>query len=309
MRKMIATLSIATVSISLFASLLHAQDVYTDNVVVVLDASGSMNESMRVAHGNRVQKMAAAKLALYEVLKQIPDTTHVGLLVFSGSGKRGDWVYPLGKKDDTKLKKAIDPIAPGGGTPLGKYIKIGGDRLLKEREKQHGYGSYRLLIVTDGEAQDSSLVDRHTPEVIARGITVDVIGVAMGARHTLATKVHSYRSADDPASLARAIQEVFAEVSATGSRDVGEDAFAELAGIPNEVATAMIKAFGTTGNYPIGEKPKTKVAKTRDISPIQHSPTQPPVAQSQGIPLLLVILTVVVIVAVVVFLFRAVARR
>lgn len=292
MRKIMTTLFIVAVFVSLFVSLSHAQDVYTDNVIIVLDGSGSMDENMRDAKGNKVQKMAAAKEALYEVLKQIPDTTQIGLVVFSARGVRTDWVYPLAKKDDAKLKAAIKPIAPSGSTPLGKYIKIGADRLLKEREKQYGYGTYRLLVITDGEAGDQRLVDRYSPEIVARGITLDVIGVKMAEKHTLANFAHSYRAANDPASLKKAIQEVFAEVSAsTGTGDVSEDVFAELAAIPNEVAIAMINAFTTTGNHPIGEKPRPKVV-ARTPTAVQPL-TQP--QQDSEVPCVFVLIIAVVI--------------
>jgi len=92
------------------------------------------------------------------------------LLVFSAKGVETDWLYPLGPRDDAKLMQAIDRPQPGGGTPLGAYLKKGTDRLLEERAKQFGYGTFRLLVVTDGEAGDKELVERYTPEVIARGI-------------------------------------------------------------------------------------------------------------------------------------------
>ncbi|MBN1974240.1 MAG: VWA domain-containing protein [Sedimentisphaerales bacterium] len=238
----------------LFTSRIYPQEVDIDNVVIVLDASGSMAEPMMDARGNRVSKINAARAALYEVLKQVPDTTHIGLLVFSSTKGEGIWFYELGPKDDAKLQQAISSIQPSGGTPLGTYMKAGADRLLKEREKQFNYGSYRLLVVTDGEANSerANLVDIYTKDIISRGITLDVIGVAMAERHTLATKVHSYRGANDPASFTRAIREVFAEVTSDKTDAAGEDAFALIAGIPAEVAEGMITAFSQTGNHPIG---------------------------------------------------------
>jgi hypothetical protein len=85
---------------------------------------------------------------------------------------------------------------------------------------------------------------------------VDVIGVAMNQRHTLATKVHSYRSANDPASLKRAMAEVFGEIGGLGNDVTGAEAFAELNPIPNEIAQAMIQALSSSGNQPIGERPR-----------------------------------------------------
>ena len=272
MRKTMIALFIAAISVSLFTSL-HAQEVYTDNVVIVFDDSGSMSEAMRDAKGNSVRKIEAAKIALHEVLKQVPDTTHVGLVTFHKK-----WLYPLGPKDDNRLKGAIDSLSAGGGTPLGEFEKIGADALLAKRAKQYGYGSYRLLVVTDGEAGDEYLVERYTPEIVARGITLDVIGVAMASRHTLSRYAHSYRAANDPASLTAAIKEVFAEVSEKGTQgDVGEEAFEVIAPIPDEVAMAIISSFTRTGNHPIGTKPKPQAVQTTQTTSQQtaQQTTQP----------------------------------
>ncbi len=240
--------------------------IYTDNVVIVLDGSGSMKDRMKAGNMSR---MAAAKSALHQVLAQLPETTHVGVLVFSQNA-RNDWLAPLGPRQPEQLRQAIDALRPGGGTPLGKYIKIGADRLLEQRAKQLGYGTCRLLIVTDGEASDGDLVNRYTPEVVARGVTVDVIGVDMKRNHTLATKVHSYRRADDPKSLRRAIAEVFAEVGSSGTGDVAaEESFEVIAPLPAEVALAMIKALAASGNDPIGAR---KAAAARSGSSSSRAP-------------------------------------
>jgi uncharacterized protein YegL len=223
-----------------------------DNVVIVLDASGSMDSRMPQS---TVIKMDAAKEALKQVVRQLPTTIQVGLLVFSGQNPTNVWVYPLGPRDDALLLEAIDRPQPAGGTPLGTSIKQAADRLLEERQRQFGYGTFRLLVVTDGEAQDRNLVDRYTPEIIARGITVDVIGVAMKQQHTLATRVHSYRPANDPESLQRALSEVFGEIGAARDDSTQAETFAVLASIPAEVASAALQALATSGNHPIGEAP------------------------------------------------------
>lgn len=229
-------------------------DDFHDCVVVVLDASGSMEEGM----GSGQTKMEAAKLALKKVLARIPEKTWVGILVFSASNLVEDWVRRLAPRGtEREIVAAIDPIQPGGGTPLGRFIKKGADRLLEEREKQFGYGSYRLLIVTDGEASDDDLVMTYTPDVLSRGITMDVIGVKMAREHTLATKAHSYRRADDPESLTRAVNEVFAEVTAAASASAapGEGAFDLTDGLDPEVALQIIGALASSGNHPVGEQP------------------------------------------------------
>ena len=264
----------------------YSQQVYTDNVVIVLDASGSMAGKMRAAN---VTRMTAAKQALHQVLKQIPETTHVGLLVFSAENVKDHWVYPLGPRDDAVLSRAIDLPRPKGGTPLGRYIKIGADRLLEERKKQFGYGSYRLLVVTDGEAGDSKIMERNTRLVLQRGVlNLDVIGVDMAGRHTLAKMSHSYRQANDPESLTRAIKEVFAEISTSDGTDSGAEAFEEIASLGAEFAGGVLAGLAVTGNQPIGQGPQSPtpvpVAKKAPIAavgqPSQHQVY--PSNQNQG---------------------------
>lgn len=227
-----------------------AEETSVDNVLIVLDGSGSMDEGM-----GKVSKMEAAKAALHQVVDQISPTTHIGLLVFSAKGVKDEWIYPLGMLDKGKLNAAIDKPRPGGGTPLGEYIKLGADRLLKERDKQHGYGTYRLLVITDGEAGDADLVDKYVPEIINRGIVVDAIGVGMARDHTLATKVNSYRRADDPSGFKQVIKEVFAEIGGSKDPAVDAQAFALIAPLSTEIATTMLQTMSQAGNYPIGEKP------------------------------------------------------
>jgi len=256
----------------------RAQDVYTDNVVIVVDASGSMGEKMG---RSGMLKIDAAKSAIKEVLRGIPPDTRIGLLVFSSRGNNG-WVYPLAPRDDAKLLPAIDGLQQGGGTPLGVFMKHGANELLKARKLQYGYGYYRLLIVTDGEANDNHLVDQYTPDIISRGITMDVIGVDMRSRHTLARKVHSYRAADDPESLTRAIQQVFAEVGRADGSSPGESAFEELAGLPDALAPAILVGLAASGNDPIGSAAQaTAVQPSSNSSAPVAVPAQPSTSGTQ----------------------------
>ena len=123
------TLAILTIAI-LSAPAAHSQGVDIDNVVIVLDASGSMNDTMRDAQGRQVRKIDAAKAALYEVLNQVPETTHIGLFVFSSTKGAGLWFYELGPKDDAKLKQ--DRLSPNR--------QLRQARPLSARVESHGIG-------------------------------------------------------------------------------------------------------------------------------------------------------------------------
>ena len=244
------------------ASLLQA----SDNVVVVLDDSSSMRSKLR--SNRRIVKMDAAKDALIQILKTLPTDTHVGVITLHDGAK---WSVPLGPVDPDEMESAIRAIKPHRGTPLGKYMKIASDTLLDLRESQR-YGTYRLLIVTDGEASDRKDVERYLPDILSRGIGVDVIGVDMKSDHSLATKAHSYRRANDKESLSKALSEVLAERIGSGRASAVE--YEYLEGIPNDLGLAMVFSLSSVRNHPIGEpapKPvpvgdETVVAQRSDVA-------------------------------------------
>ena len=223
------------------------------HIVVILDGSGSMSGSMP---GSRETKMVFAKRAVSTVMGQVPADYRVGLLVFGGGAPKGGWAYPVAAYQAQKFNAAIRPIKPSGQTPLGAYLKTGADALLQAREKQGGYGTYRLLVLTDGEASDQKLVDRYLPDIVRRGLIVDVIGVDMSKDLALARNVHQYRRANDAESLQAALQEAFAEVGASqgdGQDDGNQDesAFDVIAPLPDDWASEAIQALTTPANGPI----------------------------------------------------------
>ena len=94
-------------------------------------------------------------MRLLTVLEQVPPDAQVGVLALNGRQRMGEWIIPLGPLQPERLEQAIERIQAGGGTPLGQFMKSAADELLKLRGQQQ-YGTYRLLIVTDGEASDRS---------------------------------------------------------------------------------------------------------------------------------------------------------
>ncbi len=219
-------------------------------VVVILDNSGSMADRMP-GGGTRIN---AAKDALLRVLDQTPSDAEVGVLLLN-PGPQGRWLIPLGPLDKSSLQPAVQSLRANGGTPLGQSMKTASDALLALRDAQR-YGTYKLLIVSDGEATDRQLVERYLPEIQARGLLVDVIGVDMAQQHSLATRTSTYRNAADPASLEQAIAEVvLGESSSDTTDDTGQSDFDLISPIPVEVASASLKALTSPLNAPVGESP------------------------------------------------------
>jgi len=266
-----------------------------DHVLVLLDTSGSMAESMRNVW---TTKMTAAQQALNKVVDQMPATTQMGLLTFDG------WVFHVGHLDKYTAQRAISNTEPNGGTPLGEYMKMGADELLSIREKNHGVGTYTLLVVTDGEATDGDLMDKYTPDIVARGLTLKTIGVNLGQAHTLAKRSVAYYPADDPQSLEGALRQVMAEVPA-GNDDVAEYAYALIAGIPSVIIPKLLEAITSTitFNQPIGEKPKVKVVDEHgNVSFVTDEPPQEATGIGTGAMLIIgVVLAFAVVAAILVW--------
>jgi hypothetical protein len=235
-----AILSATFASVALAGTGLH--------VVVILDNSGSMAERMP-GGGTR---MDAAKRSLQTVLDRAPADAQVGVLLLNPPRIGKDWLFEIGPVDPTATQQAIQRVEAGGPTPLGGAMKVGADALLKAREANR-YGDYKLLVVSDGEATDGDLTQRYLPEVQARGVLVDVIGVSMGQQHSLATRANTYRNATDPASLEQAISAVVLGESTADANDAGDESdFAILAPLPAELAAASLTALASPPNTPIG---------------------------------------------------------
>lgn len=214
------------------------------NVVVVLDDSSSMGAVM----SNRQSRMSNAKSALKNVIARLPDDTNLGIVLLN---QDPHWVVPFGRLEKGRTIAIVNQLSENGGTPLGYYMKEGADALLSYRENSH-YGEYKLLILTDGEAGDEGLVEKYLPDILSRGITVDVIGLDMESQHSLATKVNHYRSAENSNQLETAIKATFAEIN---QKDSSSEDFDLIAGLPDGMAPQLLDALTTGGNHPIGTKP------------------------------------------------------
>lgn len=230
--------------LAMAANTLHASGQL--NVVVILDNSGSMKGMMNRSES----KIDAAKSALMQVLEKSPATSQVGVLLLN-PGPQGDWLIPLGPIDQSQLQRSVASLDADGNTPLGAKMKVAADALLQVRENNR-YGTYKMLIVSDGEASDPNLVQQYLPSIQARGILIDVIGVNMAQQHSLATQTSTYRNANDPSSLATAISDVvLGESSASSDDAAGQSDFELLAALPDEMAVASLAALTAAGNGPI----------------------------------------------------------
>ena len=292
-------LLINLVIVAMVASPIVAAD---STVVVLLDDSGSMRQEMRTGSG-REPRMSVAQAALTKVIQQLPDQTTLGILLMNGARSENGWLVRLGPLDRKAALSRLAQVRADGGTPLGQSMMTAMDELLSMRSKLP-YGDYRLLVVTDGEASDANMLQRYLPDMVARGISIDAIGVDMRADHTLAQSAHSYRKANDAASFEQALTEIFAESTASNS-DRGSSDYELLAALPDEFAVESLKALSQVQNGAIGEVPmvtpqaRTPSAPTPAITPSPSAATGPPstpepAPESRFNPLPFIIIVVIV---------------
>jgi uncharacterized protein with von Willebrand factor type A (vWA) domain len=115
----------------------------------------------------------------------------------------------LGPENRAAFSAAVQAIAAGGKTPLAASIRAAVERLIAQYKRQLGYGEYRLVIVTDGLADDIPEAARHAG---AYGFPIYTIGFCIGEDHPLRQVSVSYRAADSAADLEAGLEAAVAEI-------------------------------------------------------------------------------------------------
>lgn len=180
------------------------------NFYFVLDGSGSMTQAPSSDCGGSQRfatKMEGAVWALERFLEHVPEDVKIGLYVFDSAGSRE--ALPIGRDNREAFREAVRGVNPGQQTPLAKAIRFGSNRLVAEYKKQLGYGEFRLVVITDGEAAKIPEASHYAARF---GIPIYAIGLCVGERHPLRQFSVSYRAADNFEDLARGLQDTLAEL-------------------------------------------------------------------------------------------------
>ena len=185
----------------------------TRNFYVIFDGSGSMAETLtRQCKGDRRfgSRLEGAKWAVEQFLPLVPPDVHLGLWIFDASGNSER--VPLGPDNRDRFRTAVQQTRAGGQTPLTESIEQGVNRLVQQRDAQLGYGEFRLIVVTDGQA-----TGRPLPQAVgyarAQRIPIYTIGLCIGEQHELRKYSVSYRAADSIEALKRGLEETLAETN------------------------------------------------------------------------------------------------
>jgi Ca-activated chloride channel family protein len=179
------------------------------NIYIVFDGSGSMNNKLQQSGNQHFKsKIDGAKWAVDEFMKTVPDDINLGLFVFDGQGVRE--VVPLAPLDRAAFLAAIHDVRAAGATPLGESIKAGVDALMKNYQRQLGYGEYRLIVVTDGEASGSSIAEavQYAQDF---GVPIYTIGLDVQENHSLRANSRQFFSAKSFEALKKGLIDSAAE--------------------------------------------------------------------------------------------------
>ncbi len=189
-----------------------APNLLADNWVFVLDASGSMGSSSCGTGGKA--RMETAKDGAIEFASLLPENANLGLIVFSDAkiGGISEWIK-LGTGNRSEFVKKVKGIQPSGGTPLYSSMKLGAKSLTNQAQMQRGYGTYNLVVVTDGEADFGENPTAFAKELVATtSINVYAIGFCVDGKHSLDVKgVTRYTSANNLETLKKGFQAMLVE--------------------------------------------------------------------------------------------------
>ena len=92
---------------------------------------------------------------------------------------------------------------------MAQAIRYGTDQLIRQYQRQLGYGEYRLVVVTDGIAEEIPQAALYAAQY---GIPIYAIGLCVEANHPLRNFSVSYRAADSFRDLQKGLEATLAEL-------------------------------------------------------------------------------------------------
>ncbi len=139
------------------------------DMVLVVDASGSMNETV-----GGVRKLALAKQAVLALRPALADADRIGIVAFAGEPRVVSPLAPAARWDD--LRARLVAIQAGGGTRITPAVEAAADLFAPPQE---GDTQVRhLMLLSDGRSED---FDAARLTLLCRRRRVSASAVATGA--------------------------------------------------------------------------------------------------------------------------------
>lgn len=155
----------------------HAQP---GDTLIILDASGSMNERIRGE-----SKIVIARRAVRELVESLPDNTRLGLVAYSHRRNSCDDIellIPPAPLDKTAFIAAVDALKPNGRTPVAASIEFAALALNYTKNKAS------IILVSDGEETCGGDPCATAKKLSAKaaGLTIHAVAFDLTARQAKA---------------------------------------------------------------------------------------------------------------------------
>lgn len=151
-----------------------------DNIIFVVDRSGSMSES---ACGGKGSKSDVIIDAMTTFIPQLPNNVMAGWVDF---GNDNVVRVPLGIDNHAALVNAAKSHRPDmGGTYLGAALNTAFDMMSEQALAQAITGTYRIVLIVDGGANDNNALIKVMTKINQTPVEILTAGFCIGQGHTL----------------------------------------------------------------------------------------------------------------------------
>lgn len=184
-----------------------------ENVLIILDASYSMGESLPGGE----PKMMAAKRVILDVIRSLPPNSRVGLRVYGQSSnsfnacRATQLLVPIGSGNRNVMSSSLIGIRPTGATPITHAIRTA----VSQDFVNLPPGKKTIILVSDGmETCDADPCDTAV-QMMRGGVNVKINVVGFGLKDLDATRqmrcvaastFGKYYSANTAAELANSLR-------------------------------------------------------------------------------------------------------
>ena len=182
----------------------------TNNIVLILDCSGSMGSGLGPSYHNYLPDAKNALISFVESLlaeaKETNSTVHIDFVTFS-SNATISFSGELTDSSIQKLKSAISSIEASGGTNYTRAFNAAIDAL-KNKEGQNN----QVYFITDGEPDP--YWENGEEQFEDLDVISDIHAVGIGSDQSLENKLKEYDSdhspimVEDPSDLTQALQSI-----------------------------------------------------------------------------------------------------
>jgi Mg-chelatase subunit ChlD len=194
----------------------QADNLTAKNVVLVIDASGSMEYSC-----NGEEKIVTARAAARTYLDQVPAEVNLGLVTFRRES--GTVQVSLGPNNHAAVREALETFEVGSATPMSRGIDVAYQELVRAGSAQLGYGEYHMVILADGQPgirdgdNEVELTIAALDELaLQTPISITTIGFCTELRETLDRPGTFYYPANDLDELVAALGTTIRAEAAVG---------------------------------------------------------------------------------------------